>query len=130
MIYNLVYWTQVASLFYAIVSALLYIFVMLTILYYRNEEPHFKNSFFHIWMALGIADLSHAAVFWFSSKIPLMGFMDDFFLTAGKKFATIIMYFMFATHFNQVFGITTLSANRFTALVYPTTSEQVRDIQV
>ncbi len=127
MIYNLVYWIQVFSLFYAIVSALLYIFVMFTILYYRKKEPHFKNSFFHIWMALGMADLSHAAVFWFSSKIPLMGYMDNLFLTAGKKFAAINGYFMFATHFNQVLAIAALSV---TALIYPTTSEQVRDIQV
>ncbi len=125
MIYNLVYWIQVVSLVYVIFSTLLYIFVMLTIFYCRKKEPHFKNSFFHIWMALGMADLSHAAVFWFSSKIPLMGFMDNFFLTAGRKFAKIIMYFMFGTHFNQVLGIAALSVNRFTALIYPTTSELV-----
>ncbi len=126
MIYNVVYWVQVVSLSYVTVSAPLYIFVMLTIMYYRNKEEHLRNSFFHLWMALGMADLSHAAVFWFSSKIPLMGFIDHFFLSAGRKFATVIMYLMFVTHFSQVLGIVNLSLNRLTALVYPTKSEQVR----
>ncbi len=64
-----------------------------------------------------MADLSHAAVFWFSSKIPSMGFMENLFLTAGRKFAAINGYFMFAIHFNQVLAIATLSVNRFTALL-------------
>ncbi len=125
MIYNLVYWVQVVSLSFATVSAPFYIFVMLTILYYRKKEPHFQNSFFYLWMALGMADLSHAAIFWFSCKIPLMGFMDKFFLTAGRQFARIILFFMFATHFSQVLGIAMISINRYTALIYPTKSEQV-----
>ncbi len=105
-------------------------FDMFTILGYRKVEPHLKNAFFHLWMALGMADLSHAAIFWFSSKIPLMGFADNFFLTVGRKFATIIMYFMFVSHFNQVLGIVMLSVNRFTAIIYPAKSEQVRCIHV
>ncbi len=125
MIYNHVYWIQVSRLFYVSLSAPLYIFVIFTVIFCRKKEPQLQSSFFHLWVALGTVDLTHAVISWFACKIPLMGFFDLFYLHLGRRIATPAMYFVTLTHFNQVFGIVMLSFNRFTALLYPTKSEPV-----
>ncbi len=125
MMQDSVFWVQVASLCYASLSAPLYMFVIASLLYYRKKVIHLNNSFFQLWLSLGMADLGHVGIFWFSAKLPLMGFFDAFYLRAGKTFAIFVMYLTFVTHFSQVLGIVMLSVNRFTALLYPTRSEQV-----
>ncbi len=125
MIHDATFWIQVASLCFASFSAPLYIFVIASVLYYRKKDDYLKNSFFNLWISLGVVDLSHAGIFWFSAKLPLMGFFDSFYLRAGKTFAVFVMYLTLTTHFGQVLGIVTLSVNRLTALLYPKKSEQV-----
>ncbi len=127
MIFDFVFWIQVASLGFVSLSAPLYIFVIATLLYYRKQDARLKNSFFHLWIALGITDVIHIPIFWFTGKLPLMGFFDSFYLSAGSGIAKIGIFFCYSTtHFCQVMGIVLLSINRLTALRFPTTSEQVR----
>ncbi len=125
MICDLEFWIQVASLSAVSLSTPLYIFVIVTLLFYRNKDTHLKNSFFNLWIVIGIVDVSHVPIFWFTGKMPLMGFFDSFYLSAGSRMAHISIFFSYSNHFCQVLGIVLLSVNRLTALTYPTKSEQV-----
>jgi hypothetical protein len=112
---------------FTIPCSLLYFVVIVALLYNRNTVP-FDSSFFTLWINVGIVDMIMTCHAWLFTNSWTLGIWPG--STVTTSYLAFVMFGTVPAHwyFEQVqfIGVTVLSANRFTSVVFPVAHKSVR----
>ena len=105
-------------------SLMLYLSLLFALWRYRNDDL-LSGTFFKFAFHLGVIDIIAMINVWILIKFREMGFFFDFFAMFDPFLAKFGSYMTWLVLYMQIAGITIITLNRFTNIVFPLRSIKV-----